>query len=915
MNRQGNSRQFAGSHISRGGYQGRSNYQGDRGRGNSSRGAGGPPRAPTAPQVPPGSQIAGRSNAFEIKVEPNCMAYRYDVEITKVGEGQRKDKSLTKQNDPGLRTAQKECCADIIECLHNVTNRFGVGAHYVYDGKNTFYSTKEFPAINNQELTADLLKRRAAVFVRNSTVRISMTVNDSQPRINYSNLDTALVDNDARQADRSVRSFMEMVTTQFICSTDAYQRVAAGTVFETREAELADGMSMRIGVKKGVRVTEHTKQQPKAYLVADMKRTAFFSTGTIDQVYGRMVRGQYDRSLFNRFYKGVRMCVDYDPSRTFIFDCLTDRNVNDPVYRVNGRSLPDFFQQKRQITLRAANLPGAHPKKLDGQGCDTRVIFPLEVIRPVPGQLVPVEKLTDNAIRKLLLENAVTPDIRMRYIKQHVRQIAENDGATYLQNFGLTLRLNTNDVTIKTLPLPKIKVGADQVIHPQTNGSWFGDAVRCNFLQSTDRLKNWWVVYDRQVEPAQVRSFASALKNAGNRSGMMIPDPSVYYATNINELNDVFVEAKRKKVQFILYTDDLRIKSHGKLKLLEAYHKILTQHVVAKNLTAGAQTIKNILMKMNVKCFGVNYMPVFDESVKNLSPSCSDLLILGYDIQTPPVATAHERWELKQKNPTESHRWWAFVQIVSKTMDSPETSSINNAEMIWSRQINWKKAVHRATEAACQNGRRPTRVLVLRDGVSEGRQQNVLETELPAIRAGVLSGIKRTAETANLIPKITLVVATKEHIKRFFREQEPNQTLYNTCPGDVINGKVTRTDVPEFYVQAHHPLKGSPKIPQYAVVVNELGIPLQQLERAMIWLSNMHQVCACPTSLPLPVYLADETAKRGMEIFKAFEMSRHNGEGLLTEIAKNQFDMWDFKALTQLLGYHGSPLYGTRFNA
>ncbi|KAI6186858.1 Piwi domain-containing protein [Aphelenchoides besseyi] len=297
---------------------------------------------------------------------------------------------------------------------------------------------------------------------------------------------------------------------------------------------------------------------------------------------------------------------------------------------------------------------------------------------------------------------------------------------------------------------------------------------------------------------------------------------------------------------------------------------------------------------MNVKCFGLNYMPIFDDEIKDLSPENKDLLIIGYDIATPPMATPLVG-VCANRLKNNGFAGDFFYQQCKNDLVSPKLLEL---------------AVQRATETACANGRRPTRILVLRDGVSEGRQQNVVEQELPAIRSGVFAGIKRTAESANFRPKITLVIATKEHIKRFFREPEPNRTLYNTCPGDIISGKVTRTDVPEFFAQAHHPLKGSPKIPQYAVVANELNIPLQKLERAMILLSNMHQVCACPTSLPLPVYLAHETAKRGMEIFKTFER-----EGMMREITKNQLGIWDFKALTQVLAYYGSPLYGTRFNA
>jgi hypothetical protein len=54
---------------------------------------------------------------------------------------------------------------------------------------------------------------------------------------------------------------------------------------------------------------------------------------------------------------------------------------------------------------------------------------------------------------------------------------------------------------------------------------------------------------------------------------------------------------------------------------------------------------------------------------------------------------------------------------------------------------------------------------------------------------------------------------------------------------------------------------------QIAVLVNENQIPIGSIQKFLIHLSNMHQICACPTSLPLPVLLAHETAKRAMAIY------------------------------------------------
>ncbi|KAI6209351.1 Protein argonaute-2 [Aphelenchoides besseyi] len=341
---------------------------------------------------------------------------------------------------------------------------------------------------------------------------------------------------------------------------------------------------------------------------------------------------------------------------------------------------------------------------------------------------------------------------------------------------------------------------------------------------------------------------------------MTLPEPKDNVQTDVRGMESVFENAKKQDVQFIMYVDDWRVKSHGKLKLLEAYHKILTQQVVTKTLIGGPQTIKNLLMKINVKCFGLNSMPVFGPNIQDLSPACRDLLIIGCNIMTPPTATAADLMHMKKHNCDWENELPSVVGVCANRLANHGFAGDFFYQQTRKDLISptyLKLAVERATQSACANGRRPTRVLVLRDGILEGRQQNVVQHELPAIRLGVIEGLKRTAENANVQPKITLIIATKDHFKRFVRGN--SQQVSNTTLGD-INGKITCSDIPKFFAQAHHPLKGTPKIPQYAVLVNELEIPSDKLENAMIHLSNMHQVSACLTSLPLPVYLADETA-------------------------------------------------------
>lgn len=73
-----------------------------------------------------------------------------------------------------------------------------------------------------------------------------------------------------------------------------------------------------------------------------------------------------------------------------------------------------------------------------------------------------------------------------------------------------------------------------------------------------------------------------------------------------------------------------------------------------------------------------------------------------------------------------------------------------------------RKAIAEGITTAAKNGRKqPTRVIVFRDGLSEGQQEKAAREELPAIRAGIKDVF------AGADPKITFVVGTKG-TKNFF---------------------------------------------------------------------------------------------------------------------------------------------------
>ena len=174
-----------------------------------------------------------RANAVTIQ-RCVCLVYRYDVEIKKPQTERRPEKVLTKQNDAGLRTAQREACSDIIAALHASTNGFGVGARYVYDGKALLYTSKpiELQRVSLQfsneraqqkkkldlqqttRIESEKVNARAAIFLRGDAIDVTVVANESVANLDYSNLKKALVTNVTEHADRTARTFLEVLTSQ-----------------------------------------------------------------------------------------------------------------------------------------------------------------------------------------------------------------------------------------------------------------------------------------------------------------------------------------------------------------------------------------------------------------------------------------------------------------------------------------------------------------------------------------------------------------------------------------------------------------------------------------------------------------------------------------------------------------------------
>jgi len=155
----------------------------------------------------------------------------------------------------------------------------------------------------------------------------------------------------------------------------------------------------------------------------------------------------------------------------------------------------------------------------------------------------------------------------------------------------------------------------------------------------------------------------------------------------------------------------------------------------------------------------------------------------------------------------------------------------------------------------------PTRILVYRDGVSEGQFPVVVNEEMPAIKAAFK---KFDTPKGPYRPKLTIVICGKRHHTRFYPTEAANADQNgNPRPGTVVDRGVTAVYDFDFFLQAHGGLQGTTRPTHYYVVHDEIGFKADVLQGLTNAVSYMFARATKAVSLVSPAYYADLACERG----------------------------------------------------
>lgn len=159
----------------------------------------------------------------------------------------------------------------------------------------------------------------------------------------------------------------------------------------------------------------------------------------------------------------------------------------------------------------------------------------------------------------------------------------------------------------------------------------------------------------------------------------------------------------------------------------------------------------------NYLIIGLCFIPQID--IKNYSLDNKDLLIIGIDLAHPQQLSPADKFKLHKNHPEMNNIHPSVVGISANKMENPWGFA---GDFFYQQKCSDTVSPARLTKAVSElvltlkNAKRtPKRVIVFRDGLSEGEQQVASQSEVPAIRQGIKDVYP------DLDPKISYIVGTK----------------------------------------------------------------------------------------------------------------------------------------------------------
>lgn len=516
-----------------------------------------------------------------------------------------------------------------------------------------------------------------------------------------------------------------------------------------------------------------------------------------------------------------------------------------------------YFLKKYNIRLQYPQLPLVEMTKKG-------TCFPMEFIHIKEHQRYPF-KLDEKQTANMIKFAVTPPDTRMQAIMTG-KSWLDWDNDPVCKSFGLKVSSEMIKTNARILPSPGIEFGpGTKVEQPGTKGRWDLRGKKFHTPNPGEPLSRWGIgVFPgrTQFTKPQIDQFATdfarAYRDHGGRVDKSPPHIMILPADPgpaVEALHTQTGNAKKGRPQILIFlVHDKNAFHYMRIKKsCDCRYGVVSQVMQLQQVLKGnSQYYSNVLMKVNAKLGGSTSkaVPARTSGFKSFT---KPTMFIGADVShASPGSEQASMAALTVSWDKFGGRYAAGCQTNGKRV---EMITENNFRTILGPLVQqWQSEVG--------GGRLPEHVIYIRDGVSEGQFQSVIQEELPAIRLVIAQAAKNAGLTWK--GEITVIIAAKRHHIRAFPQKggAGADAKGNPVPGLLIEHDATTPNEFDFYLYSHIALQGTSRPVHYTVLHDDAKLKPSFIQNMLY--EHCYQYMRSTTSVSLhpAVYYAHLASNR-----------------------------------------------------
>lgn len=793
--------------------------------------------------------------------------YHYDVDISEVTKDNKMGRSLMSEG----KTAKEDAAKDVKHVERQKRRNIGKAKCRqiiaemvkskslqqfcpVYDGQKNLYTCKQLPYKEKMSFPVEfhLNGELKKFFITIQPVKKDNGTNiiSLEPLINIYNKKSTEIPQEILLVYETILNHRE----------PPFEQVQFRNSFFSLEREnvmdLDCGMEIWFGYHQSVHLTELGP-----VVIINLAAKAFHKAGPVIDYAKEVLRSDITRRNIEKWQieklskalKGLQITVNHQKQpRKYKIKGLTHESAEKLTLQFKGEklSIAEYFHRQYKRRLHYPHLPCLHM-----QTSNNTTYIPMETCEIVKGQ-PKIGKLTPDLSSRMIRSTAIPPRERFNYINADAKKV-KGISKNYMDAFGLIMDVTLLKVGGRIMAAPQLAYGGNaddnsRIAKPDNRGVWRVEDGKKFF--KVVNVKKWVLISfadDRQVGNRVLDRYCEFLVKSARKCGMQLDRPIAIdiYGRNVTT-DKALLNAKNSGAEFaiIILNRNDHFHTYDEVKFLADFkHGLVTQCMEDKTLQRiNDQITTNVCLKINVKLGGINHILLHRPQVFS-----KPVIVIGADAIHWPRGYGYPSIVavVGSLNPTASR--YALTCDLQK----------NDKQSKMSQEIikDMNKIAGEILEIFCKTNQNipPHKIIVYRDGVSEGQFQHALEYEVSGIQAA-------SKRLFNAVIPITYIVVQKRHQTRF-RPVNPAEGAgkqQNVPPGTTVDKTISHPVFFDYFIASHEGIQGTSKPAHYTVLHDDNKFQADDLQQLSHFLCHIYVRCTRSVSLPAPVLYADLAAAR-----------------------------------------------------